>query len=272
MGLAIVPFCVSDDADLSSSPSAITGLGPENLQISDRGLVWRVAGDNASLTVNLNGRKRVGGIILWRHSWTVSSTWRIRLYDEPSLAGNLVFDSGTVDAVPAKLLGELNWGVDTLGTGVEGVDYSYQLFTQDYVCESILIDIDDPYESMIEAGRLFLGPLIQPTYGFDWGLSLSWESETRRIRTAAGGLRVESYATYRRLQLNLSRITEVERSSFFNMLRVTGNRQELWISARTGDGGGLEAYNAILGYLEENSPIVRNRRLKYSTSLAVEES
>lgn len=272
MGLRIIPRCVTDDAVLTSTPAAAPGLGADNLQLSDRGLVWRVLANSAELTVNLPAARRAGGVVLWRHQLTSSSTWRVRIYEGADYTGALQYDSGTVQAVPPKALGDLDWGIDPLGAPIDGSDYSYVLLDADVVARSIRIDLADPDATEIEVGRLFAGPVIRPTYGFGWGLSLAWERETRRTRTAAGGLRIEADAAYRVMKLGLEWITDPERTAWADLLRDTGNGRELWISARTGNGGRLEADNAMLGALIGNPPLVREQGLRYTASLEIEEA
>jgi hypothetical protein len=214
----------------------------------------------------------VGGVVLWRHQLSSQATWRVRVYDAVDYGGTLQFDSGTVNAVPAKTLGDLDWGIDALGVAVDGADYSVIILPSDAVARSLRIDVTDVGASQIQIGRLFAGPLLRPSFGFAWGSSLRWERDTRRTRTAAGGLRVEASAPWRVLRLALEWITDIERTAFANLLRDTGNGRELFISARTGDGGRLEVDHALLAFLRDNAPLVRERGLRFTTELELEEA
>lgn len=272
MGLTLIPRCATDTATLTSTPAAVSGLGPDNLQLSDRGLVWRVLGDTAELKTNLPSPARIGGVVLWRHTLSAAATWRVRLYEGADYTGALLYDSGALQAVPSKTLGDLDWGVDALGAAVDGSDYSYVLLPTDTVPLSMRIDITDTGAAAIQVGRLFAGPLIRPSFGFAWDSELKFERETKRSRTASGGVRVESSVPWRVLKLDLEWITDDERTTFANLLRDTGDARELWLSARTGDSGRLETDHALLGVLSGNPSLTRRQGLRYTTTIELEES
>jgi len=273
MGLRIIPHSLTDGAVLTSTPAPVAGLGADNLKLSDRGLVYRVLGDAVDLHADLPAAARVGGILIHRHSLSTAATWRVRIYSDVGLTGALQYDSGFVQAVPAKSLGDLDWGVDPLGAAIGQVDYSYLVIEpRDVVARSIRIEVSDPGTSLIQIGRLFVGPVIRPQFGFAWGLSLAWERETKRTRTAAGGLRVEASAPWRKLKLDLEWITDTGRTAFAELLRDTGSGGEIWLSARTGDGGQLEADNAILGVLTTDQPLVRQPGQRYTHTIEIEEA
>lgn len=272
MGLTLIPRSATDDATLSSVPAAVASLPVPNLQLTDRGLVARWLANAVEIKASLPAARRVGGVVIWRHTLTTAATWRVRLYDGLDYGGTLQFDSGVIPAVPAKTLGDLDWGIDPLGAPIDGADYSYMTLPKDVVVRSLRIDVVDSGASQVQIGRLFAGPLIRPEFGFNWDSELSWERETRRTRTAAGGLRVESGGRWRRLKLQLDWITDNERTAFANLLRDTGDSREIWLSARTGDGGRLEVDHALLGILSSNQPLTRRQGLRYTHPIEIEEA
>lgn len=272
MGLTLIPRSATDDATLSSVPATVAGLPLSHLQQSDRGLVARWAATAVEIRVNLPAVRRVGGVVLWRHTLTTAATWRVRIYDGPDATGALQWDSTVTPAVLAKTLGDLDWGIDPLGAAIDGADYSYLTPPADVVCRSIRLDIVDTAATAIEIGRLFAGPLLRPEFGFAWDSELSWERETRRTRMAGGGLRVESSLPWRRLRLQLDWITDPERTAFANLLRDTGDAREIWINARGGAGGRLEADHALLGVLASNPPLTRRPGLRHTLPIDIEEA
>lgn len=276
MGLTLISRSSTDDATLSSVPAAVTTLPVSNLQLSDRGLVARWTAATAPTTVeikaNLPAARRVGGVVLWRHTLTTQATFRVRIYDGLDYTGAVQFDSTLLPAVPAKALGDLDWGIDPLGASIDGATYSSITLTADVVCRSIRIDISDAGATSIEIGRLFAGPLIRPMIGFAWDSELSWERDTRRTRMASGGLRLESTPPWRRLRLQLEWITDSERTAFANLLRDTGDTREIWINARGGAGGRLEVDHAMLGVLAANAPLTRRKGLRHTLPIDIEEA
>lgn len=271
MPLQIIPRNLTDDAAISVVPAAVVGLDAGNLQISDRGLVMRVLGAAATITATLTQLRRIGGVVLWRHQLTAVATWRVRLFDGVAGTGALLYDSGTIPALAAKALGELDWGIDTLGAALAGVDFSSLTFDV-AIARSLVIDVSEPGGAQIQIGRLFVGQPIELTHAVDWGSSLQYDSTTRRTRTAAGGLRVESEGVYRRLNMQHDWILPDERVVIADLLRDTGNRAEVWLSQRAGEGGRFEADHALVGYLSENTALTRNPGIRYAAQFTIEES
>lgn len=272
MGLMIIPRCVTDDAELTATPAAVAALPVTNLQSGDRGAPMRVLSADVEIKANLPSNRRIGGVVLWRHTLTTTATIRVRVYDGLDFAGALQFDSTILPAVPAKTLGDLDWGIDPLGAAIDGADYSVIYLPTDVVARSIRINVVDAGQSQIQIGRLFVGPLIRPEFGFAFGSELAWERETRRERTAAGGLRVEFQAPWRRLKLDLEWITDNERTAFANLLRDSGAGRQIFVSARTQAGGRLEADHTLLCYLTADRPLVRERGLRHALQLEIEEA
>jgi hypothetical protein len=272
VGLTIIPRAATDDATLSSEPAAVAALPVSNLQLSDRGLVARWTAATVEIKANLPAPRRVGGVVLWRHALTTAATWRVRIYDGIDFTGALQYDSTVTAAVPAKTLGDLDWGIDPLGAAVDGADFSDLTLPADVVCRSIRINVVDTAAATIEIGRLFAGPLIRPEIGFGWDSEISWQRETRRTRMAGGGLRVESTPPWRRMHLQLDWISDAERTAFANLLRDTGDSRELWISARGGAGGRVETDHAMLGVLAGNEPLTRRQGLRHTLPIEIEEA
>lgn len=271
MPLQIIPRNLTDDATLAVSPAAVVGLGADNLQISDRGMVMRVLGDTATITATMPQLRRIGGVVLWRHTLSVVATLRVRVYDDVSGTGTLLYDSVVIPALPSKTLGELDWGVDTLGAALAGVDFSSIIFPV-AIARSIMINVVDTGATQVQIGRLFVGNPISLTYAIDWDSGLQWDSETKRSRTAGGGLRVESEGSFRRMKFSHSWLTSDERVVIADLLRDAGNRAEVWVSQRAGEGGRFEADHAMVGYLTENPSLTRNQGVRYAAQFEIEES
>lgn len=271
MPLQIIPRNLTDAATLSVAPAAALGLGADNLQISDRGLVMRVLADTVAVTATLPQLQRIGGVVLWRHTLSVVTTWRVRAYDDVDGTGALLYDSTVIPALPSKTLGELDWGIDTLGAALAAVDFSSIVFDQ-VIARSLVIDVVDAGATQVQIGRLFAGNPIGLTHAIDWDSALQWDSTTKRNRTAGGGLRVESEGVYRRMKFAHSWITTDERTLIADLLRDAGDRAEVWVSQRAGEGGRFEVDHAMVGYLSQNPALTRREGIRYTTEFEIEES
>jgi len=269
MGVVIIPRCETDTATITSSPAAT--LSADNLQVSARGLIYRVVASSATLTVTLAAPALLGGVVLWRHNLLTTGTWRVRFYEGATGTGTLLHDSGTQDALQPKSLDDLEWGLDPLGAAIADADFSYYTADKDYIIQSLVIDVADPSLSEIDISRLFAGPLVKPILPYSLPATLQWARDTIRTRTASGGLRVEESARRRVMNLPFGAIEDAERAGWRKILD-SGSGSEIWVSARAGVGGSQELDYAILGYLTDDPDMVRNEHARFEVTLNIEES
>lgn len=269
MGMRIIPYTEADTATLYCVPSPVYGMEEDALQNSLRGNIMRVLADYLEIDVEFASAKRIGGVVLNHHNLRVGDRVRIELFDSTNLSSN-IYDSGWVDAIPAKTLGELDWGIDNLGAGIEGVDYTQVLFDP-LVCESMRVSVDASGISYIDICRLFAGPC--PTeasiaYGYLSRLGTTRNRTEKWYRTASGSLQVEKLSEYRRLNLTVSFYTDNEYSKWDDLFR---RGDEIWISARDDARGRANSSNALLCRVTSEKPSVEVEETTFSLNVTVEE-
>lgn len=239
----------ADDATLSDGNSNILASLPEqNLQKSQRTKVVRTS-NTSDLIINISWgglAKFVSSTALMRHNLTSDSTWRVQLYADDNQSGAVEYDSGVVDAIPAKSLGDLDWGVDPLGASVfdgwdDGNRFTTIWFTQ-VTAKSARITVSDSgnADGYLQASRLIMGISSEPIINVDFGLTSSWQEQTKQVRSEGGSLRSDTKPQYRTFDMTMGNLSPGERSGFFENVRTVGLTQDFLVSVFPTLGGAQE--------------------------------
>lgn len=266
----------ADAATLTASPAMVASLPVTNLQDISRARVARTTSTVAqTIKGTWNAVKVISALALMRHNLTSASTWGLQLYSDAAWA-TLAFDSGTVNAVPAKSLGDLEWGVDPLGASLFtgwALAFSSMWFgairAQSFVLT--IADASNP-AGYLEATRLFIGRYLQPTYNFSWGIKLIWKEDTTQERTEGGTLRSDGFDPYRRMAFKLDQLTASDRPKFLEWARKDGLRNDVFISAYPGDGTSLERDHSMAAKLVASAEISRGSVNAFDSEYVVEEA
>lgn len=236
-----------DEATMSASPAMRVSLPPSNLQLPARGRVARsvnaLSAQQIKFTFNGAGHY-LNFLHLARHNLEPGSTWRIQFYSTQDWTGSPVFDSGTITAVDGATLGELDWGVDSLGAGVFdaflGQQSSTLYFARTQALSGIVTieNIGNSY-GYVEASRLFAGEYLEfnvNPQSVEWG----WEEDTQQSRSAGGSLRSDGKIAYRVLDLTVGFVDAAQRAALADQLRWSGRRKDKFVAlypAFTGELG-----------------------------------
>jgi len=270
----------TDTATISDGNSNILASLPQtNLTKSQRTKVVRTS-NTSSLILNLNwggAGKFMSGVGLMRHNLQSSATWRVQLYDGENQTGTQVYDSGTVDAIPAKSLGDLDWGVDPLGASVfDGWDESNRFttiwFTQ-VTALSAKITVNDATnpDGYIQASRLFMGVALTPSINVTYGYSNGWDEATSQFRTEGGSLYSDSKPQFRKMSMTLADLIPGERTGFMEGVRVVGKRNDFLVSVTPEFGGSQERDNTLQGKFTTLQPFINNRFDNYTVTFNIAE-
>ena len=236
-----------DTATLSASPAMVATLPVTNLQDTMRARVARTVGLPAPQFIrgNFAATQTLSGFVLWRHNLTVAGSLRLKVWDGLNQTGTLLYDSGSINLGVVVGWGEFTWGIDPWGAGAFSswaVSYYVQWFAPVQGALSFEIQISDPANTAgyMEVGRVFLGAYFEPTTNFEYGVDLSWEEDTEQERTEGGSLRSDNREPWRLLRLDLNEITEGERATLMEILRINGKRNEVFVSCFPSFGGNKE--------------------------------
>jgi hypothetical protein len=186
----------------------------------------------------------LGGFVLWRHNLSEDATIRFKVYKEAGQSGEVLFDSGTLPAVWAKTLGELDFGTDPLGASAFTnwrLRYSSYWFPKE-PSSSFEVLISDPNnaDGFLEVCRIYLGQYFEPLYNVDQGHSIEWQSTTTQRPTAGGSVHSLDTEGYRTISFSLSHILETERAELFEAMRTGSKHKDIFFSMLPNRGGSTE--------------------------------
>jgi hypothetical protein len=189
---------LSDSATLTGG-SFVSGLPVTNLQDGRLAHVARTATDSiadATINVDLGSAKTVEAVALCRHNIEAAGLWRIRGASDSGFT-TVLYNSGWIDVWPEQ------WASGVLPT--THPSYTTRKLSQAQIdalnprrdaihvftataARYWRIEIDDTAnaDAYIEAGRLVLGGIYQPTYNFNVGAALGFDDYTVVTRALSG--------------------------------------------------------------------------------------
>ena len=276
MSIRIVTSNVSDSATLTSSDFVAT-LPVTNVQLEGRARVARTTNATGTKTINGNfaGASVISSCVLYNHNLTSQATWRLRMWDAAGQTGNLMYDSGTLSALPALGWGEFAWGLSPWGASVfTGWGSAFSVLWFPAVgALSFRLEITDAANpaGYIQAKRLLLGPYFEPLVNVSYGLQLYWQDNSEQRRTQGGSLRTDVRVRYRCLQGDLSYLSFTERALAMDTLRQIALRTETFVSVFPGVGGALERDYSLLGKFTSMPQFTHNQPGSHSARLAIDE-
>lgn len=280
--MANLRICVENAlaaADLTVSPAAVTTLPVTNLQIPGRSPLWRSTSTaDQVISFDWNGSGYyMNFLMLSRFNLEPAATIRVQLYSDAAWT-TLVYDSGAVEAYDADTLGELDFGVDSLGSsvfdGFLGQKFFIIHFTE-VLALSGKITISDSGNSdgYVEAGYLFGGDATEFTYNAERE-SLAWKRTKDEIDASDGGTPWSAAGVaFREMQIELPLIAADQRSVFTDMMRYAADAAPIFAALYPGVGGEKERdYTGIWKVLQLPDVGTEGRRnLKWGASLRLRE-
>ncbi len=238
----------------------------------------RVARSSTPASVEILGAwtsaRWLSGLALYRHNLTATAKFRIELFDSDDQSGVPVFDSELVNALDAKSLSDLDWGIDELGATVfTGWGEAFTNFWFELVAaKSFRITIEDPLNSTIDIARIYLGRYLEPSVNISRGHSNSWRENTEQKRTAGGSLWSHAKLPFRNLRFSLDWLSEDDRTVFMDAIRVVGKRRDIFVSVYPGDGGSKERDYALAGKFTRVPDLVNNQLNNYRSNYEIAEA
>lgn len=157
-----------------------------------------------------------------------------------------------------------DWVIRGLVSGGERVTYEARFAQLD------LYDASNA-DGYIEAGRVFLGPVYEPTINMDEGFSLGWVDPSTRERSRGGQLWVDQRRKYRRMRFNLGFLERDEMlANPFELDRALGLSRTLIAMLDPGDAVNGERLT-IYGNLAELTDVQHVRDDIYAKPFILEE-
>jgi len=241
----------ADKANLSLSVgSEVASLPLTNVQNNLNSRVFRTADvAQVQIAMTFDEPTILSGLVLWRHNLSDAATWQIELFSDVAMTQPITDgDSGELQAVEQKTLGEHDWLLDTLVSAVVNTKLraSNHWFSSEAV-QAVRITVKDPLNDygFIDIGRIYSGIVLQPLVNFSYGHSLGWASQSQKKTTAGGSTFSKKRARPRKLSFSLDWISELERPHFFNAINRTGDDTDMYLSMYPEYGGQKEMQYAM---------------------------
>lgn len=267
-----------DVATLTDSPAMVATLPVGNLQDAARARVARSNG--LPVTQYVSGdwaaSQACSGFVLWRHNLTGAATLRLKLWAGVGKTGTLLYDSGDVaigDIIP---WGEFTWGVDTWGAWLfqDWPVAATIIWFASVSALSFEIAISDPANTAgyIQASRIYLGQYFSPDQNFSFGGKLRWEDDSTQERTEGGSLRTDTREPYRVARISLDELSEIERASLSEILRINGKTSDIFFCAYPEDAGTKGRDYSFAAKIIQMPDMTCNRPLNYQSELVLAEA
>lgn len=229
-----------------------------------------------TLVINFNFSKfmHLSGLAFWRHNLTSDARVRLELFGDENQTGPNLHDSGDLEVIAPKTLGDLDFGKEPLGATVFA-DWSKSasaFWFENVTCKSGRLTITDTAnpEGFLEIGRIYLGDTFSPSVNVDLGHSLKWDTQGDALQTAGGTYHTLESAANRVLKFNLSHLSEEDRAKFSDLSRVLLNHKDFFVSLRPLAGGNTTRDYAFAAKFSE-TPEVTARPGRYETYCIIRE-
>lgn len=278
--MRVVPRNLIEDSRCVLSSSGSPLLSVENLKDPDREMLYRISAGSAIDIMGHWGDDAVRAsmaAMLW-HNLDTDATWQVIFYPNADWTGTPVYDSGTVTAIDAVTLDDLDFGIDPLGYHIYSPYIRYKQsqvwgVAAGYALKSFKITVTNTtnVDGVINISRLIVGHYFALAYNPEIGAKLSWPSETTRWRTEAGGHRADRGIEYRRIVFDLRYVTDADRIKWMEILRFVGTSQGMFTSVFPEDSSAKKIRDFSGEFVIVSPPEFAHDAGHHTTAMTMEE-
>lgn len=272
--LRIIYKNVFDSYATASASNTNTNYPLINTLKDTKGLVWRSTTTSSTIDMTWSSAQTLSAVVLPFSNLSATATIRVRMYSDTGMA-SMVYDSGTVTAVPAVLSSIYP---NTVGSNYRysyGGNYSARKYTTKVTtCRGLKIDIVDTSntDGYLEISRIIVGDYWSPVYNTQFGLSVGTKDLSTTYRTQTGNLTTDNGSTYKTLSFDLSYLTASDRDTLFSIINTGGIKKSIYVSLFPEDADpNKEQIHQIYGRFLEAATITHPMYTVYASSLTVEE-
>lgn len=216
---------------------------------------------------------------LMRHNLTQDATYRITGGASP---GATTVDTGWSAAWPAiyglfdREFEHPEWFSGRLSTA-EAAAYPIKLLVdlgQHHVYRYWRLEISDTGNAAgaVLLGRLWMGPIWQPTINYDWGAAFLWQSRDRATEARSGARFVEALSGRRAYRFTLHELSDQEAfGRIAEQMRQIGTEGEMLVIPDPDDAGNAHRRNILGRVASWGDGIVDAAYGKQMISMTIEE-
>lgn len=183
----------------------------------------------ANITANWTLPENISCVILPFTNLGQNATMRVQL-------GNVtvgdVYDSGALPACPAIPINIKNFFNPTNSYGYGGGSYASMWLPATYSAKILTVTLQDINSTTgyVEASRLVCGTYWEPKYNAAYGAQIAFNDLSKHFRSDAGDLLTDVGTRYRKVNLNLEYMPNVDKNALVNILRGNGIANPLLLS------------------------------------------
>ncbi|GJM12798.1 MAG: hypothetical protein DHS20C12_12010 [Pseudohongiella sp.] len=254
-----------DVATLTSTPAPgnVASMPIDNVKTLNHMESFRsTTTDSSGITItgSLTQAERVSGVVLNRHNLKAGDTWRFRGWSGAGQTGT-EYDSGWLNALMFKKLGELDTKVDKLVTTVfdeEGWETQFsRMFFGSIVVRSFTIEIisDGNSDGYIDINRIWLARAVSFQRNFGYDYELDWIDTSLSELTEGNSPRFERGGSFRQITLAIPRIFDTDRHAASDLIRHALSSNEVFIDLFPEKEGKLERDYTMTAYIADRSAL-----------------
>lgn len=247
-----------------------------NLLTDLKSYVWRSTSTaEQTLSFVLEKAHAINCVVLAFTNLSVAGKVKIKLYTQADDVAP-VFDSGWRYPF-TEYLENSEWGVDPLGENVfvnEGSSTGAIWLSQATLAKKMEVVIQDaaPLDNFFEIGCVAAGAYWSPERGCEFGCQMVFIDNTEQGRSDAGDLRVDRGCTYRKLSVDVSNMTSVDKTRMWKTVSKVGKHSPLFVSViPEADNPSDEQLYQVYGKLTTDASIVFKFLDMFDTNLEIEE-
>lgn len=262
------------------TPSQAAALPTSNLQIPDRGYVWRSTDDtDQSLTgVWIDGSSyTLSAFVLNRHNFSASAEVRLRWFGDQLLTTTL-WDSGTLALGSTLGWGDFDWGPYPWGGERLFPAWMNQYLviwtppTDFVVAWQLDIHDDGGADGYFRASRVMVGKYFEPVTNVSEGVRVYPKDTSTQRRTYGGSLLTQNRTIFRCWEAALGNLNETERQAMFEIMWQIGLQQDTFISVYPEEGGKKERDHAGVVKCVQMPPFEQHHNDQSRLNFVFEES
>jgi hypothetical protein len=269
-----------DGAQLSvSAGTPIPTLPVTHSQVYGRSKTSGITPDEEGVSVisfNLPELTLLNGLVLYRHWLSNGAKWRLELFEGTECTGTKLYDSGLLDAIQTKTLGELNWLVDPLVSSAFDewpFKFSQLWFGETFALSGrITLQDVDARDGIHEFDRVYLGIAFEPSVNFSYASEFAWQTATQQKLTAAGSVFAVDKPKTRQLAFSLDYVPDIERPHLSAAIQHVGLNRDWFISLYPEDGGTKEIEHAMAAKFTAIPPLSNTFFNNYTAKFVVREA
>jgi hypothetical protein len=223
--------------------TAVSTLPVENTRLHSRGSPWRSISNAAQYITNVETGTLAANMVRFRNHNLAGGTARLRLYSDAGMT-TTVYDS-TALAVPAQAsaYAGANYGLGGSASAAQAADdifgnsTPFTIYFTAIAFRAARLDLVGGAlaTSYLQVGRIRLAMHRESAINPAYGAQLSVGSNTQGARTRGGSLRTNTGEIWKRLDLNMAYITDVDRAFWMDVLNYSQMARDVFVSVFPGD-------------------------------------